>query len=80
MKVPIATPEDMILFKLSAWREKDIPDARAILKRHGDRLDTAYLEKWARWMGERNPIFREVTVRLRSLIAGGRLPPAVPEP
>lgn len=76
LRIPIASPEDMILFKLAAWREKDIPDARAILNRHRDRLDIPYLEKWAAWMGQRNPIFQEVPDRLHALLAGRQLPPA----
>jgi hypothetical protein len=80
LTVPVATPEDMILFKLSAWRTKDIPDAQAIQLRHRDRLDLPYLRKWAAWMVERNPRFRDVPVRLEALLAAGPLPPANPDP
>jgi hypothetical protein len=79
LTVPIATPEDMILFKLAAWRTKDIPDAQAIRLRHADRLDLPYLRRWASWMVERNPRFRDVPARLEALLAGGPLPPANPD-
>ena len=80
LTVPVASPEDMILFKLSAWRTKDIPDAQAIGSRHRERLDVPYLREWASWMAERNPAFRDVPARLEALLAGGPLPPANPDP
>jgi len=43
--LPFPTPEDLILFKILAGRDKDILDATGIVRRHIERLDTAYLEK-----------------------------------
>jgi hypothetical protein len=40
------TPEDLILFKIIPGREKDMLDAKTIVTRHKDKLDTAYLKKW----------------------------------
>ena len=80
LRIPVASPEDMILFKISAWREKDIPDARAILSRHRDHLDDAHLKKWAAWIAQRNPVFKEVPDRLEALFAGKPGPPAVADP
>ena len=77
LEVPVATAEDVILFKISAWREKDIPDVRAIHLRHGDRLDLNYLRKWAEWFAARNPQhFAEVPTRLNALLDNLPLPPA----
>lgn len=77
LQVPVATAEDVVLFKLAGWREKDIPDARAIVSRHGERLDTAYLRQWATWFTARNRCFAEMPQRLEALLEGGPLPPPV---
>jgi hypothetical protein len=37
------TPEDLILFKLVACRERDLLDAKDIITRNRDRLDRSYL-------------------------------------
>jgi hypothetical protein len=68
LKVPIATPEDLILFKLSAWRPKDIPDITALAIRHKEKLDVAYLRKWSAWFAEKNPCFREMPSRLEGVL------------
>ena len=47
-KAYFPTPEDLILFKLIASRPKDILDIKAIILRHGKRLDVVYLKKWAK--------------------------------
>ncbi len=36
--------EDLILVKLASEREKDLADARNLLRRHADTLDREYLE------------------------------------
>lgn len=41
-----STPEDLILFKIIAGREKDMLDAKSVVIRHKDRLDIRYLKKW----------------------------------
>jgi hypothetical protein len=48
VRVPVATPEDVILMKLVAGRPQDWQDARAVLARHGDRLDGRYMSGWAK--------------------------------
>jgi hypothetical protein len=75
-EVPVASPEDVLLFKLSSWREKDIPDARSIVRRHHERLDLAYLRRWAAWFVEKNPVFKDVPARLEALLADEEAPPA----
>jgi len=80
LAVPLATPEDMILFKVSAWREKDVPDARSIMNRHRDHLDLAYLRRWADWIAKRTPLLKDAPARLEAILGGRPGPPAIPEP
>lgn len=42
--VPLPTPEDLILFKILAGRDKDILDAVGVARRHLPKLDRRYLE------------------------------------
>ncbi len=42
--VPVIPVEDLILVKLASEREKDLADARNLLRRHADTLDREYLE------------------------------------
>jgi hypothetical protein len=42
--VPLASAEDVIVMKLLAGRAKDFEDVAAIIRAHGDRLDTTYVE------------------------------------
>lgn len=42
------SPEDLILFKLIAGRQKDISDAESIAIRHKNKLNKVYLKKWAK--------------------------------
>lgn len=44
----VASPEDLIIYKLVSDRDRDVMDIRAIAKRRKD-LDAAYLRKWAAW-------------------------------
>ncbi len=48
VQLPFPSPEDLILFKVLAGREKDMLDAAGIVRRHGDRLDVAYVERTLR--------------------------------
>jgi hypothetical protein len=79
--VPIASAEDILLFKCCAWRVKDVPDAVAIAERHRDRLDTSYLRQWASWLAAKNPkALGEVPHRLRAVLEDLPLPPPVRRP
>lgn len=63
--VPVATPEDLIVYKLIADRPRDRDDIGAIRRtqaRAGRELDRDYIERWAR--------FRGVSDRLEALEAG----------
>ena len=42
--VPFPTPEDLLLFKVLAGRDKDLLDARGVLRRHRGKLDLRYVE------------------------------------
>ena len=42
--VPLPTPEDLILFKVLAGRDKDLVDAVGIARRHLSALDRRYLD------------------------------------
>ena len=44
VRLPFPSPEDLILFKVLAGRDKDMLDAIGVVRRHRDRLDIAYLE------------------------------------
>jgi hypothetical protein len=46
-EVPIASAEDLILYKLAAYRRKDLAHVEDIILRQGSRLDVAYLRTWA---------------------------------
>jgi hypothetical protein len=48
VRIPIASPEDLILMKLVAGRPRDWQDALSIRIRHGSRLDMGHLRAWAR--------------------------------
>jgi hypothetical protein len=77
-QVPIASPEDMLLFKCCAWRPKDVPDAIAIADRHKGRLEAPYLRQWASWLAAKNPkVLGEVPRRLQAVLEGLPLPPPV---
>lgn len=76
--VPVAAAEDLMLCKLSAWREKDIPDIRSVFLRHAERLDVAYLRKWAGWFAAKNPHFKDVPERLEAILQNRPGPPARP--
>jgi predicted nucleotidyltransferase len=74
-KVSVVSPEDLILMKIVAWRDKDILDIRRVEMRHRDRLDVAYLRKWVAWFAAESPRFSDVPGRLEDLLSGRELPP-----
>ena len=45
IRLPFPSPEDLILLKVLAGRDKDMLDAAGIIRRHGERLDVDYLER-----------------------------------
>jgi len=47
-KVWVASPEDLLVYKLVSWRDRDVMDAHAIVQRQKG-LDLPYLRKWIAW-------------------------------
>src|SRR5258706_200395 len=47
-KLWVASPEDLLIYKLVSWRDRDVMDVHAIVKRQKS-LDLAYLKKWIAW-------------------------------
>jgi hypothetical protein len=50
--VPLASAEDLILYKLVAYRRKDLAHVEDIIVRQGKKLDLAYLDTWAKKIAE----------------------------
>jgi hypothetical protein len=50
-EVRVASPEDLLIYKLVSDREQDRVDVQAVVKRQRH-LDLAYLRKWAAWWEE----------------------------
>lgn len=48
LKVWVASPEDLVIYKLISGRDRDLMDVRAIFKRQKE-LDVSHLRKWADW-------------------------------
>ena len=44
IRLPFPSPEDLILLKVLAGRDKDMLDATGVARRHAERLDIPYLE------------------------------------
>ena len=75
VSMPFPSPEDLILLKIIPGRMSDLADAESIVARHRSKLDTAYLERWARRLSEdqENP---RIWGTLRKLLReGGRRHP-----
>ncbi len=67
-KVPLATAEDLILYKLAAYRTKDLAHVEDIVLRQGDKLDRGYLRRWAHRIAEATGKF-EVPRKLEELLS-----------
>lgn len=48
IRLPFPSPEDLILLKVLAGRDKDMLDATGVARRHAERLDVPYLEQTLR--------------------------------
>ncbi len=51
IRIPVISPEDLILYKLIAGRNRDIEDVHEILLRQKDNLDMPYMKQWAEELG-----------------------------
>lgn len=64
----VVTAEDLILYKLAAYRHKDLGDVDEIMMRQRTKLDVAYLRQWARRIAEATGKF-EVPQTLEKMLA-----------
>ena len=51
MMLWVIGPEDLILQKLKAGRPRDLEDSLSVIVRQGKRLNSKYLNRWARRLG-----------------------------
>lgn len=63
-KVWVASPEDLVVYKLLSWRDRDVMDVHAIVQRQKT-LDVAYLKKWVAWWEKQD--VKEVAERYATL-------------
>lgn len=47
----IVSAEDLLLYKLMAWRKRDVDDAASIVERSGPVMDWRYIKRWADRLG-----------------------------
>lgn len=64
IRLPVATPEDLLLMKLDANRPTDLDDAIALKEAFGESLDRAYIDHWAAQLG--------LTNRVEALLGPGK--------
>lgn len=67
-EVPVVTAEDLILYKLAAFRRKDMGHIEDILVRQGRRLDVVHLRRWAGLIAEATGKF-EIPSTLEKMLA-----------
>jgi hypothetical protein len=51
VEVPVATPEDLLVFKLIAARPQDLADAHVLFTLHGAAFDLERVRRWCREFG-----------------------------
>ena len=52
VSLPIAQPEDLVIYKAIAWRPQDQQDVERLLVLHGDRMDLDRVRRRVRELGE----------------------------
>lgn len=67
LSIQVVSPEDLVLYKLIAYRRKDLADVEAVLTRQRRRLDLSYLRSWADEIAARTGKF-EVPSALDSML------------
>lgn len=68
MPVKVASREDAIVYKVLSWRPQDQVDVSKIVEKWGRRLDTRYMVRWVRWIGEQYPVFHNAERNLRAAL------------
>lgn len=65
--VDVATPEDLVVYKVYAGRNQDLADIENILIRLAGKLDIPYIDRWIGWLTERfnNPAIEQRWATLR---------------
>ncbi len=48
VKIPVAVPEDLVIYKALAWRDQDRYDIEQLLTLHGDRIDLERVRAFVR--------------------------------
>ena len=61
-EIRVVTPEDFVVLKLLSTRERDLDDAMSVVRRLGDDLDRASVEREVEWLARELP---DVDVRRR---------------
>jgi hypothetical protein len=70
VKISVATPEDLIIYKALAWRDRDRYDIEQLLTLHGDRIDLervrTFVQEFAQILDapERIPEFERLLQRV----------------
>lgn len=72
MSLEVASPEDVILYKLIAHRSHDLGDIEGIIRKQRAHLDRAYLRTWARWLSRETGLPRIQSTLSRLLREFGR--------
>lgn len=67
LPVYVASPEDIVLYKLIAHRAHDLGDIEKIIRRQRAVLDYVYLGKWAKWLAKQTG-FRRIETTLHTMI------------
>jgi predicted nucleotidyltransferase len=52
VRISIAQPEDLVIFKAVAWRPQDQQDVERLLTLHGDRVDLARIRRHVKELGD----------------------------
>jgi hypothetical protein len=72
VKLQVAQPEDLVIYKAVAWRPQDQQDVERLLFLHGARMDLARVRRHVRDLGEamEQDRLRELETMIRRVLAG----------
>ncbi|HEX2690524.1 MAG TPA: hypothetical protein VHN14_28105 [Kofleriaceae bacterium] len=71
-KLPVAQPEDLVIYKAVAWRPQDRQDIERLLVLHGARMDLSRVRRHVRELGEamEEDRLRELDAMIRRVLGG----------